>query len=132
MASTDKMTEGCLIFCCWPRQVRLPVSCSLHTIHQITSLSLASIFLLHTKSLWFTLPSINILKFSLIQIKSLQHFLQHHYVLLWKLLKCYNRQPKALLHKEYPEPPYFLLSNLMTKCFEANKKSLLEWKVFLF
>lgn len=41
-------------------------------------------------SLQFALTSINILKSSLIQIKSLQHFLQHRYVLLWKLLKCHK------------------------------------------
>lgn len=57
-------------------------------------------------SLQFTLLSINIWKSSLIQIKFLQHFLQHRYVLLWKLLKCHKIQkPKALLHEENPDHP---------------------------
>lgn len=86
---------------CWPRPAQSTDGCSLQALHQ----ALPSASITHV-SLQFTLLSINIWKSSLIQIKFLQHFLQHRYVLLWKLLKCHKIQkPKALLHEENPDHP---------------------------
>lgn len=85
---------------CWPRPVQSTDGCSLQALHK----ALPSASITHI-SLQFTLLSINIWKSSLIQIKSLQHFL-HLYVLLWKLLKCHKIQkPKALLHEENLDHP---------------------------
>lgn len=63
----------------------------------------------HPTPLRFTPPPINILKSCLIEIKTLQHSSQHHYVLLWQLQKCHKYEPKSLLHEEYLAPPHLPL-----------------------